>query len=481
MKLEGLQPERVLYYFEKITTIPRCSKNEENISNYLVETAKELGLEAKQDAALNVVIKKPASPGYENNKTVILQGHMDMVCEKYEDFEFNFDTDAIPFEVEGDYIISKNTTLGADNGMAVAISLAILEDKSLKHGPLMALITSDEETGLNGAANLDKTIVGEADYLINVDSESEGMAIVSCAGGQTMHITLDVETKDCPSEEVGYELNISGLLGGHSGLEIGEGRGNSNLLAFRFLDRVNKEIGLHIASFNGGSKHNAIPRATRVKFTVAKGSDEALDLILKEENEKYKNELSFKDEDVILELKDMEISRAYTKEASDKLISFGLLMPHGPQTMSGSIEGLVESSCNYAIVESSEDKVNFTTSIRSSVDSLKSEIANRIETLSRVFGAEVHADSKYPAWQFQKESVLRDTLIEEYRKLTGKEMEIKALHAGLETGLFKETLGDLDMVSIGPNLYGVHAPGEKASISSIKRTYELLINLLENI
>lgn len=481
MKLEGLQPERVLYYFEKLTEIPRCSKNEENVSNFLVETAKEMGLEAHQDKALNVVIKKPASPGYEDRKTVILQGHMDMVCEKYDDFEFDFSKDPIPFEVEDDFIISKNTTLGADNGIAVAISLAILEDKTLKHGPLMALITTDEETGLTGAVMLDSQMVGNADYLINIDSESEGMAIVSCAGGETVHMSLPVETKDCPAGLTGYELSISGLLGGHSGLEIHVGRANSNKLAFRFLDRVERELGLNIAKFNGGSKHNAIPRATKVQFMAKDGVSESLNRILEEENALFKNELSFKDEDVLLELKEISLSRAYTNDFTRKLIDLGILMPHGPQTMSGSIEGLVESSCNFAIVESSEDMVNFTVSIRSSVDSLKVEIANRLDALSRVFGTNIHTDSKYPAWQFQKDSPLRDALVEEYKKQTGKEMEIKALHAGLECGLFKETLGDLDMVSIGANLYGVHAPGEKVSISSLNRTYKLLVGLLKNI
>jgi dipeptidase D len=480
--LEGLKPQRVMYYFEEISKIPRCSYDEQRISDYLANVGRELGLEVIQDKALNIIIRKPAYKGYENSSTVILQGHMDMVGEKTDSSNHDFSKDPIKLEVEGDYIIAKETTLGADNGIAVAMALAILESKDIPHPPLEVLITSNEESGMTGAAALDpENITGK--ILINIDSEEEGKILVSCAGGERNLITIPIEWNETLDDEDMYELVVFGLKGGHSGMEIDKGRGNSNKIMGRVLERLNRSININLYHIEGGSKSNAIPRYAKAVISMEKSNIEKANLSIKEIEKELKFELLSVDKDIELsftktkEKKD----RAFSKGTTKKIISSLMLFPNGVYTMSMDIEGLVESSSNLGVVKTTDDSVTMESAIRSSVGSLKTYIADQIRLLAENLGAEWESTSSYPAWEYSRESYIRDIFKDAYKEIYNKDINIDAIHAGLECGLFKEKFVNMDMVSFGPNIYGVHAPGEKLSISSTERSYNLLSKVLEKI
>ncbi|WMM26468.1 aminoacyl-histidine dipeptidase [Tissierella sp. MB52-C2] len=480
--LEGLKPQRVMYYFEEMSKIPRCSYDEQRISDYLSNVGKALGLEVIQDKALNIIIRKPAYKGYENSPTVILQGHMDMVGEKTDSSNHDFSKDPIKLEVEGDYIIAKETTLGADNGIAVAMALAILESKDIPHPPLEVLITSNEESGMTGAAALDpENITGK--ILINIDSEEEGKILVSCAGGERNLITIPVEWNETLDDEDIYEIVVSGLKGGHSGMEIDKGRGNSNKIMGRVLERLNRSIDINLYHIEGGSKSNAIPRYAKAVISMEKANIEKANLSIKEIEKELRFELLSVDKDIELSFtktKDKK-DRAFSKETTKKIISFLMLFPNGVYTMSMDIEGLVESSNNLGVVKTTDDSVTMESAIRSSVGSLKTYIADQIRLLAENLGAEWESTSSYPAWEYSRESYIRDIFKDVYKEIYNKDINIDAIHAGLECGLFKEKFVNMDMVSFGPNIYGVHAPGEKLSISSTERSYNLLSKVLEKI
>ncbi len=480
--LEGLNPERVMYYFEEISKIPRCSYDEERISNYLAKVGKELGLEVIQDEALNIIIKKSASKDYENSPIVVLQGHMDMVGEKTEDSNHDFSKDPIKLEVEGDYIIAKETTLGADNGIAVAMALAILESKDIAHPPLEVLITSNEESGMSGASALDpKNINGK--ILINIDSEEEGTILVSCAGGERNIVTIPIEWNKTSENMELYELIVTGLKGGHSGMEIHKGRGNANKIIGRILERINRKIDIDLCYIEGGSKSNAIPRYAKAIVSIPSGKVEETKTLVSNIEKELRFELSSSDKDIKLELvKSQETNnKVFSSETKKKIITTLMLLPNGVQTMSMDIEGLVETSNNVGVVKTLENDVTIEISIRSSVGTLKTHISNQIRLLAETIGGKCESSSSYPAWEYNKESYIRDVFKETYKEIYGKEINIAAIHAGLECGLFKEKFGEMDMVSFGPNMYGVHAPGEKLSISSTERTYKLLLTVLEKI
>jgi len=480
--LQGIKPERVMYYFEEISKIPRCSHHEEKISNYLAELGRSLGLEVIQDKALNIIIKKPGSEGYENSPTVILQGHMDMVCEKTQDSNHDFSKDPIKFEVEDDFIVAKETTLGADNGIALAMILAILESKDIHHPPIEALITSDEESGMTGAIALDpKNLEGR--ILINLDSEEEGTILVSCAGGERNTITIPIEWKEAPKERVSFEIIVSGLQGGHSGIDIDKGRGNSNKIMGRVLNRLNEKIDLDLYYIEGGSKPNAIPRYTRVKVTIPKGEYEKAKSIILDLDKELKNEFlhSDKDVEVMLNKLNEDANKVFSGNTKERLITAINLLPNGVQSMSMAIEGLVESSNNLGVIKTLEDHITLESAIRSSVGTLKQFISEQIGLLAKTLVASYERTSSYPAWQYKEDSYIREVIKETYRELYNKEINVSAIHAGLECGIFDEKFDNFDMVSLGPNMYGVHAPGEKLSISSTERTYNLLLKVLEKI
>lgn len=481
--LEGLKPERVFYYFEEISKIPRCSCDEKRISDYLASVGRDLGLETIQDEALNVIIKKPGTKGYENSPTVILQGHMDMVCEKDESVEHDFTKDPIKLIVDGDYIKAKGTTLGADNGIAVAMALAVLESKDIPHPPLEVLITSNEESGMDGAKGLNpENISGR--ILINLDSEEEGTVLVSCAGGERNKITIPIEWIPLEEEGKAYLIKTKGLQGGHSGADINKGRGNANKIITRILAFIKDECNIKLAKIEGGSKTNAIPRNSEALVVINEKDEEAFLQAVEALEEQIRKELKVGDPDFQLqvEIVDEIVERVLSEDSFNRVIAALTLIPTGVNTMSKDMEGLVESSNNMAVVKTYEDKITIECALRSSVASLKESIGMKIKTVAEIVGGKYERYGDYPAWEFKKESKIRDIFKKVYKEKFGRELKVEAIHAGLECGLFDEKFGGtLDMISFGPNMYNVHSPQEKLSISSTQNTYNLLLNVLKEI
>ena len=477
-KTEGLKPDRVFHYFEELTKIPRCSYDEKRVSDYLKEVGEGLGLEVVQDQALNIIIRKPGTKGYEDKPVVIIQGHMDMVCEKADDCDIDFSKDPIPFEVDGDFIVAPKTTLGADNGIAVAMGLAIIESEDIPHPPIELLITTNEESGMTGAKELDvKKLKGK--ILVNIDSEEEGTLLVSCAGGTRLMVTAPVKWTE--GRNKAYELRISGLKGGHSGMEIDKGRGNSNRLLARVLTGM-KGIDYELLYIEGGSKSNAIPRLSIARLSMDDDNLHKAKGIVERYQEAFRKELATTDEGLQVSLAEIDHDgKAMTRETRDRIIGAMMLIPTGVQSMSQDIEGLVESSNNMGVVTTHEDRVTIENAIRSSVKTLKEYIAAQIGSMADGLGLQWETSGDYPAWEYRKDSYIRDVFIQAHKEITGKDPKVEAIHAGLECGLFDEVMEDVDMISLGPNMAGVHAPGERLSISSTERTYKLLLEALKKI
>lgn len=474
--------EAVLYFFEQISRIPRCSGNEKTISDYLVTFARAKGLEVVQDKALNVLIKKPAFPGYENAPTVIIQGHMDMVCDKNKSKEHNFETDPIELRVVGDMLYATDTTLGADNGIAVAYGLALLDSDNIPHPPLRVLLTTEEETGLKGAAALDPTYL-EGDMLINLDCEEEGTLFTSCAGGIRVFHNIEAKWENPKDSHLPFHISIKGLKGGHSGMEIGEGRGNANKLMGRFLSSLSDDIQFQIAGINGGSKANTIPREAEATIFLNLDQENILTAKIEEWNTIFQKELRSKDPDVVINaIKAIkQDTKVLSKETTEKIIGLLVITPDGVQTMSGDIEGMVESSINLGVVFTTYSMISFESAARSNIKSQKYNIVNRLRIISRILDIGFETSSDYPEWEYQADSKLREIFKKVYKDMYQKEPKISAIHAGLECGFFKEKNKNLDIVALGPNMYDIHTPDEHISISSLKRTWEYLLNVLKHI
>ncbi|WP_419750533.1 aminoacyl-histidine dipeptidase [Terrisporobacter petrolearius] len=482
VNIENPKLQLVFKYFSQISKIPRGSGNERAISDYLVSEAKRLGLEVIQDKALNVIIKKPGTKGYENSPGVILQGHMDMVCEKNKDTVHDFTKDEIKLRVEGDYLYATGTTLGADNGIAVAMGLALLACDDTPHPPLEVLYTVNEEVSMIGAMKLDGSIF-KGKYIINVDSEEEGKITVSCAGGVTAIITIDKEYKEVSSSKTAYNIGIKGLQGGHSGMEIDKKRGNSNVLMGRVLNHICKNgISYDLVSIHGGLKNNAIPRESECVILID-NNKEALQKEIGNILDIFKNELKTSDPGVILECNKGEETnhKALSDDVKNKIIGVLNLMPRGIQTMSPDIEGLVESSTNLGVVVTNENDIKFEFATRSSVKSLKEDLNYRMELLSKFMGVKLDLEDDYPEWEYAKNSKLEKICEDTYEEITGKKPEIVALHAGLECGLLLDAIKGAEAVSIGPDLFDVHTPNEHLSISSTEKTWDYLVAILKNI
>jgi len=464
--LKDLKPVEVFRYFEEITRIPRGSGNEKGISD----------LEVIQDEVLNVIIKKPGTAGYENAPTVIIQGHMDMVNEKNQGTDHDFDKDPLKLRVEGDMLYATGTTLGADNGIAVAYSLAFLASKDIPHPPVEVLMTTDEETGMSGAMGLNPEHL-KGRILINIDSEEEGKLLVSCAGGVRTTAALNIEWENAKSDASYAEIRIRGLKGGHSGMEIHKGRGNSNKLMGRVLYDIQNSVDFQLVTINGGAKNNAIPR--EADAVIAFGSDkvQAVKAKVEEWNSIFKNELKVADPEVNVqfEVVDKKAQKVFSKVSTEKAIKLLYLIPNGIQTMSMEIEGLVQSSTNLGVVTTDENKVRFDSATRSSVRSLK------LDQVNQTVGAEFSTQSDYPDWQYDADSKIRLVFEKVYKDITGEAPEITALHAGVECGLFKEKFGEIDMISFGPNLYDVHTPDEHINIPSTERMWNYLLAVLKEI
>ena len=479
--LQNLEPKKVFEYFEAISNIPRGSGNEKEISDYLLNFGKSLGFESIQDKALNVIIKKPGTKGYENAPTVIIQGHMDMVCEKNNGVEHDFEKDPLKLRIVDDYIYATDTTLGADNGIAVAYAMAILASNDIPHPPIEVLITTDEETGMSGAMAINKDHI-DGKILINLDNEEEGYLLVSCAGGIRSTATLNIEKQDVKDKKV-VKISISGLKGGHSGMDIIKERGNSNKILGRVLKGLLKEISFNIVNLNGGSKNNAIPREAEAVITINSSDESTVIDVIKKWNDIIGNELRTQDSGLKIEalsINDKE-EKEFTDESTKKVVDLLYLYPNGINSKSVEIEGLVESSTNLGVLTTSDTVVEFDSAIRSSVPSLKEEIVLRSKTIVELFGGEFTTTADYPGWEYNPDSKIREICQKVHKDLYGNEAKIVAIHAGVECGLFNEKLGNLDMISFGPNLYDVHTPDEHMSISSVRNCYEYLKAILKEI
>lgn len=453
--LQNLEPKAVFEYFEEISNIPRGSGNEKEISDYLLNFGKSLGLESIQDKALNVIIKKPGTKGYENAPTVIIQGHMDMVCEKNNSVEHDFEKDPLKLRIVDDYIYATDTTLGADNGIAVAYAMAILASNDIPHPPIEVLITTDEETGMSGAMAIDKENI-DGKILINLDNEEEGYLLISCAGGVRSTGTINIEKQDIKDKAL-IKINISGLKGGHSGMDIIKERGNSNKILGRVLKGLSREVKFNIISLNGGSKNNAIPREAEAIISTSINDEETVMNVIKNWNDIIASELRAQDPGVKIEgsIASENLEKEFTDESTSKVLDLLYLYPNGINSKSVDIDGLVESSTNLGVLTTNDTTVEFDSAIRSSVPSLKEEIVLRSKTIVELLGGEFTTTSDYPAWQYNPDSQIREICQRVHKELYGKEAEIVAIHAGVECGLFNEKLGNLDMISFGPNLYEI--------------------------
>lgn len=464
--------KRVLEHFYRICEIPHGSGNTKAICNYLKSFADSLNLWNKVDSYGNIIIKKNGTSRYENLPPVIIQGHMDMVCERSADCNIDFEKDGLNIKTDGDYIYAEGTTLGGDDGIAIAYALALLERSDILHPPLEVIITSDEEIGMLGAMALDTSDI-EGKVLLNIDSEEEGVLLTSCAGGITAKIEFPLELSE--TEYPLYELKISGLTGGHSGVEIHKGNANSNILMGRVLYALGDNV--HISSINGGLKDNAVPRETTALISV--NSVEAVKKIIEKVHKDIKNEYSVTDKDLKITFKETKTKGKIIKNKCEDNIRFFLhSVPDGVTAMSKSICGLVETSLNFGILKT-DDTVECKISIRSSVESAKYELTDKIRHIAEFACGSFTTEGDYPGWEYRENSRLRAVMTEVFEKQYGYKPKVNAIHAGLECGILCGKILDLDCVSFGPDIYDIHTVSEKMSISSVYRTADLLIETLK--
>lgn len=486
---DGLSPTLVWKYFEAISAIPRGSKNETAIAKYVIKTAKALGLTARQDAAGSVLVKKPASPGCEGRPSVCLQGHLDMVCEKTPETKHDFLKDPLKLKIVSHptgsgnaWLMADGTTLGADNGIAVAAGLAIMEYKTLPHGPLEFLFTVDEETGLTGASHLEPGFV-ESKILLNLDSEEEGELYVGCSGGRDTTGIWPAKFEAQPKGTTPWTITISGLLGGHSGLEIDKNRGNAIKILTRLVMAAAAD-GARVSSINGGSKRNAIPRDAQAVICVpaakadqARTAVEALAAVIAAEMASVEPNFAVS----LVRVKGARQVKVLSRGMQKKILQTLIALPHGVAKMSADIPGLVETSTNVAVLTTDKKGVTLATSQRSSVESEITEIAQTVRAIFELGGAEVRASDGYPGWKPNLASPILATAKQTYKKMFGKEPAVKAVHAGLECGIIGEKYPGMDMVSFGPTMTGVHSPDEKLEIASVPKFYDFVLWILKSV
>ena len=476
VKLAGLEPASVFGYFEKLCSMPHGSGNTKIISDYLVSFAKEQGLEYIQDELNNVIIFAPGTPGYEDHEPVIIQGHMDMVCEKDADCPINFDTDGLDVTHDGECVYAKGTTLGGDDGIAVAYALAVLADKNIPHPPLEVVITVDEETGMFGAAGIDLSGL-KGKKLINIDSEDEGIFTVSCAGGA--RATIEMEAKRHAVYGPCIRLSVDGLAGGHSGVEIDKNRANANNVMGEFLNEVKKRMPLCLTAIEGGSKDNAIPRSCTASM-VAMGMDlEPINDIAAALQAKVRAEYAEPDAVISADNIDALGGNALSTQDTDRIIGLLCAAPNAIQAMCADMPELVQTSLNMGIVKLDSDSFKMTFSVRSSVNQEKVELLAKLENLAKMYDCTYTSVGHYPAWEYKEDSVLRDTMVAEYEKMFGVKPQVVSIHAGLECGLLGEKIEGLDAVSMGPQMHDIHTSREKLEIGSTARMWEFLKAVLK--
>lgn len=479
--LSELEPKKVFHYFEEISRIPRPSYHEEKISDYLVEFARARGLEYYQDELKNVIIIKEAAPGYEDVEPLILQGHMDMVCEKEPGCTIDFEREGLELCIEGDDITARGTTLGGDDGIAVAYALAILDSDDIPHPRLEFICTVAEEVGMDGAMGLDVSML-KGRKLLNLDSEEEGIMLVSCAGGCSAQCTLPMEWEQVSGRKMTIE--VSGLKGGHSGTEIDKGRANANVLMGRILLELEGSFPYRIVSLAGGSKDNAIPRESRVQLVLPDHMAAQMSEQTAQIAETLCREYSTSDPDICVKVTgdeaqgvDIEVS-ALTESKSHQAVALLNMLPNGIQRMSDDIRGLVETSLNLGVLLLKEDELSLRYAVRSSVGSAKEYLLRQLSLITGEMGGKMACSGNYPAWEYRKDSVLREDMSRIFREMYGREPQVEAIHAGLECGILAGKIEDLDCVSIGPDMQGVHTTEEKLSISSTRRTWDYVLRVI---
>ncbi|HSQ35726.1 MAG TPA: aminoacyl-histidine dipeptidase [Candidatus Binatia bacterium] len=481
MNIKHEKTKQILDLFEAISAIPRCSKNETKIAAFLVDWAKQNGLTAKQDKVGNVVIKVPATSGYEQTGTVVIQGHMDMVCEKTADSSHDFSKDPIRFVFEGEWLKADKTTLGADNGIALAMAMVLALDKKAAHPPLELLFTVDEETGLTGANALQGDFI-DGKILLNVDSEDEGVFTVGCAGGRDTHITLALQYEDPPAGYVMARLKAGAMTGGHSGVNINEERANAIRVLVRAILQLQKETDLRIADIAGGTAHNAIPRDAWADIFVNKDSYKIIEKTVADLDLVFKKEFKNTDPNLKLSVEPMPETtgkRALAPESSPKISNLLFALPHGVAAMSTDMPGLVETSNNLANIKIRNSKLEVILSQRSSVMSRLHALTERVEIIGRLAGAEAVSGNGYPSWQPNMQSPLLARCQVVYERLFGRKPKVEAIHAGLECGIIGDKKPGMDMISFGPTLKNPHSPDEKIEVESIGKVWDFLVELLK--
>ncbi len=476
-RLAGLEPAAVFGYFEEICAIPHGSRNTKMISDYLVNFARENDLKYIQDADNNVILFGEASEGMEDHPAVILQGHMDMVCEKDADCPIDMATQGLDVTHDEKVVFARGTTLGADNGIAVAMGMAILADKTIPHPPLEVIVTTDEEIGLLGAASVDLSEL-KGQTMINLDSEGEGVFTVSCAGGCTATLSVPVERRAVYGPCI--RLAVDGLQGGHSGADIHRNRSNANKIMGEFMSRIQKLMPLCLTSLVGGAKDNAIPRSCQATLVAMGIHLERINAIAEELQAEIRAQ--YDEPEVTIQAFDVDAlgGNGLSTESTARIISLLCAAPNGVQSWSQDIEGLVQTSLNMGVIKLGE-RFSATFSVRSSVNTEKAQLLQQLKQLAEMFDASYTQMGEYPAWEYKKESRLRDVMVDTYRTMFQKEAKVEAIHAGLECGLFSEKLPGLDCVSMGPQMHDIHTSRERLEIASTQRTWEFLLEVLKNL
>ena len=479
--VQDLEPKLVWQHFHAISQIPRCSGNEQAMQEYILQLSDHLGLLSQRDPIGNIVVTCPGTHGMEAYPTVILQGHTDMVCEKNNDTKHDFSKDPITLLNDGEWITANGTTLGADNGIGVCFSLALMEDQNISHPPMELLFTVDEETALTGVTGLSTDFL-KGKKLINLDSEEEGIFYIGCAGGRNTVLRKKIDTQPSPPGHKGFKIKLGGLRGGHSGLDIHLDLGNAIILLSRLLFRLQDRTSFCLSSINGGDKHNAIPREAQAVITVEEGDGPLLSSFIAEMEEIFRSEYQYTDKDIFLHLEETDdVENIFDPSIQKALIHFLYSVPHGVMAMSHAVSGVVETSTNMAAVKTSIGLIEIITSQRSSIASSSEDISNRIRALGELADFEVELHDSYPAWQPNPDSPLLGLAKATYEEMTGQEAEVRVVHAGLECGILGEKFPGLDMISFGPTIQGAHSPDEKVHIKSVENTWHFLLELLKRI
>ncbi|MDR2928685.1 MAG: aminoacyl-histidine dipeptidase [Cytophagaceae bacterium] len=480
-ELLSLEPKSLWENFYELTLIPRPSKKEEKAVKFAEAFGKKHGLETVVDKVGNVIIRKPATRGFENRMGVIMQSHLDMVPQKNSDTKHDFENDPITAYIDGEWVKAKGTTLGADNGIGAAATFAVLAANNLEHGPLEALFTIDEETGMTGANNLQPEIL-KGDILLNMDSEDEGELYVGCAGGSNANATFTFRDEPVPANHIAFELCLTGLKGGHSGMDICLGRGNANKIMFRFLKEAVAQCGARLVSIDGGSLRNAIPREAFAVIVLPADCEDDLHELLNEFNEIIRGELGRVEPDFSFICKTAQLPAFVMDEVTqDDLINAVQACPNGVIRMSTDMDNLVETSLNLAIVKSEGHEVKVMALIRSSVDTAKDEVESTLESLFRLAGAEISFSGQYPGWKPNMDSAILRTMQNVYKNKWGKVPEVRAIHAGLECGILGSVYPNWDMISFGPTIRSPHSPDERVNITSVEMFWQFLVETLKNI